>query len=328
MTSTSSKTTIKGSKETAATFQRQAELLRKQIEARNRSRYELKKQFQNAVVRNKDTRRGAVADLLKSFRTAQEGYNRSEKDAEGNLGITTASSRLNRAREGANAMAELSGMQAGETDRIKGMAASIRSMKSNLDNGANDYASAITGINNSLGDLNSSTSTNINNALREENTNNASAFAEFSAGQQQAFADLVDLFGQMGAAHEQAADALATKTSSVKGKTNTLGTKSKSTQSDKIKYGSKGQKEIDAAKASFGSSAKAANELADQMGKTFGFKTLRIDQMNSLETDPNMRYNAAAMKENQSNLDDLSNAGTLRKLAGPQGSTLRKRTLA
>lgn len=327
MTSTSSKQTIKGSKEQAATFQRQAELLAKQIAARKRSQYELGKQRDNAFKRNKDTRRGVAKDLLSGFRTSQAGYDRSEKDNESNLGTVAASSRLNRAREGGNAMAELSNLQAGETDRIKGMAASIRGLKSNLDAGVSDYANAITGINNSLGDLNTSTATNLNNALREENTNDAAAFAEWSAGRQQAYADLVDLYGQKGAMHEQAADALADKVSKVKGKSNTLGTKSTTKQEDDIKYGKKGKKEIELAKGAFASSAWEANKLADQMGRTFKTTTRTIDQMNASETDPNMRYAAAAMKQNQSNLDDLSNAGTLRKLAGPEGSKLRKKLL-
>ena len=328
MPKTSSKTKVKGSKEAAAAFQRQAKLLHDQAAARKRSLGELGKQLDNAKSRNKDTRRSTIADLLGGFRTSSEGYDRSEKDNEGNLGITAASSRLNRAREGANAMAEVANLGGGLTDRIKAMAASIRNMKGNLDGGANDYASAITQINNSLGDLNTSTTTNINNALREENANDASAFAEWSAGQQQGYADLVDLYGQLGAAHEQAADALADKKSSVKGKTNTKGTKSSTTQTDDIKYGKKGKKELGYAKKAFGYSAANANKLADQMGAIFTDKAKTIDEMNAEEADPMMHFARAQLKKNQSNLGDLSNAGTLRKLSDAEGSTLRKKLIA
>jgi hypothetical protein len=51
---------------------------------------------------------------------------------------------------------------------------------------------------------------------------------------------------------------------------------------------------------------------------------MTIDRMNA--TDPARAFRAAEMKANKSNLDELANAGTLRKLAGPEGSKLRKVT--
>jgi len=325
MATTKYKQTIKGSKDAAKTFQRQAELLRQQIKARQRSRTGLVNQYRNARLRNDSLRKSRVTDVLGGFNTALEGYNRSEKDATANLGATVGESRLNRAREGTSAMAELSNMQAGETDRIKGMAASIRALKINVDQGVSDYANAVTSINNSLGDLNTSTRTNINNELREQNSNNAQAFAELSAGQQQAYADLVDLYGQMGSAHEEAAMALADKKSS----TTSSGTTSiKSTQKDSIKQNKRSRREIDLAKQSFKGSAQNANYLADQMGKTFTDQIQTIEQMNAKEANPLKRFNAAAMKQNQSNLDELENRATLKKLAAPEGSKLRKKVLA
>jgi hypothetical protein len=41
-----------------------------------------------------------------------------------------------------------------------------------------------------------------------------------------------------------------------------------------------------------------------------------------------MRYTAAAMKQNKSNLDELANAGTLRKVKDAEGSKLRKKLVA
>ena len=325
MAKTSYKQTIKGSKSAAASHQRQAALLAKLIKARDAGRKNLSKQLSNARARNRDTRKGAVKDLLGQFESSKAGYDRSETDNNSNLDTSTGSAKLNRAREGTSALAELSNMQAGETDRIKGMAASIRGLKANLDSGVNDYATAITGINNSLGDLNTNITTNINNTLREQNQQDASAFGEYQAGQQQAYADLVDLYGQQGSAYEQAADALGTKTSTSK----STGTKNiKSTQSDSTSYSKDGKKMISGAKGAFDNSAKMANALAATMGKTFTEKALTIDEMNAQETDPSGRFYAAAMKENRSNLDELANAGTLRKMAGPEGSKLRKKEVA
>lgn len=324
MAKTSYNQTIKGSKDSAATHKRQAELLARLIKARKQGRRNLRTQYTNAQLRNKNTRKSVVGDLLNSFKTAQAGYDRSTKDATGNLGTTASSSILNRAREGANAMSELSNMQAGETDRIKGMGASLRGLKANLDGGASDYASAITSINNSLGDLNSSVTSNINNALRQENTDNAAAFGEYSAGQQQAYADLVDLYGQQGSAYEQMADALADKNS----KTNSSGTKHiTTTQTNDIRYGSGGKLAINNAEDAFDSSAAAADKLAELQGLTFKDKIMTIDQMNASLKNPNNRFTEAEMKKNLSNLDSLANAGTLRKLEGPQGSKLRKRAV-
>lgn len=317
--------TIKGSKAAAATFQRQADLLQKQAEARWRSREGLDAQYANARARNEALRRSRVADVLSGFRTAQEGYDRSEKDTTANLGTTVEGSRLNRAREGANAMAELSNLQAGETDRIKGMAASIRALKVNVDQGVSDYANAITSINNSLGDLNTSTLTNVNNELREQNSNNAQAFAEWSAGQQQAYADLVDLYGQRGSAFEEMAMALADKKSTSK----QSGTTSiKSSQTDTIKQNKASKAALSGAADSFNRSAWAANAMADQMAQSFKDEITTIDQMNAAESNPLMKYSAAAMKQNQSNLDELENRATLKKLAAPEGSVLRKKVEA
>ena len=325
MAKTSYKQTIHGSKAEAASHQRQADLLGKLIKARNKGRKNLSKQLSNARVRNRDTRKGAVKDLLGQFASSKLGYDRSETDNDSNLDTSTGAAKLNRAREGTNALSELSNLQAGETDRIKGMSASIRGLKANLDSGVNDYATAITGINNSLGDLNTNITTNINNTLREQNQQDASAFGEFQAGQQQAYADLVDLYGQQGSAYEQAADALATKTS----KSNSSGTKHiKSSQHDSTSYGKGGKKMIKGAKGSFKNSAKMANDLAGVMGKTFTEKTLTIDQMNAQESDPNGRFYAAEMKDNRSTPDELANAGTLRKMAAPEGSKLRKKDVA
>lgn len=325
MATTKYKQTIEGNKDAAAAFQRQADLLAAQIRAREAGRKNLVSQYRNARTRNATTRRSVVKDLLTGFRTAEEGYGRAETDATSNLGTTTASSRLNRAREGSSAMAELSNMQAGETDRIKGMAASLRNMQANLQGGANDYGSAITSINNSLGDLNASTQTNINNELRQENVNNAQAFSEFSAGNQQAYADLVDLYGQRGAAYESMADALVDKISETK----SSGTKNvKVTQEDEYDTNPESRAAVRGAEANFASSGQAAQNLAAWMGRTFTDQIKTIDQMNAESNDPNMRFQAAAMKANQSNLDELANAGTLRKLAAPEGSKLRKKEVA
>lgn len=325
MAKTSYKQTIKGSKSAAASYARQAKMLKGLIAARTKGRQNLTKQYDNARLRNENTRKSTVKDLLSGFSSAQEGYARSGKDAESTLGIAADSSRLNRAREGASAMAELSSMQAGETDRIKGMSASIRGMKANQDGGLNDYASAMTNINNSLGDLNSSVSTNISNALREQNTNDASAFGEYSAGRQQAYADLVDLYGQQGSAFEQMADAYSTKKSNTK----STGTKHiKTTQTDRTVATGLSKKAVKDAKKAFGNSELSADRLARVMGQKFTDPIMTIDNMNAAETDPTMRFNAAAMRENRSNADELSNAGTLRKLAGPEGSRLRKKDVA
>jgi hypothetical protein len=266
------------------------------------------------------------------------GYDRSEEDATGNLGETTASSILNRAREAGNAMSEVSNLQGGETDRIKAMAASIRAMRSNIVGGVNDYASAITSINNSLGDLNTSNRTNINNALREQNIQDAQAFSEDLAGQQQAFADKVDLYGQKGAAHEQIADTLATKISKISsqessstsssGTSSSTSTTGSSSQFDDIKQNKRSRKAVKLAKQSFGLAGAEAYKLADAMGQTFNTPITTIDQMNAEETDPYMKYADAAMKENRSNLDELSNSGTLRKMKAPEGSKLRKKLVA
>lgn len=325
MAKTSYKQTIKGSKDKASSHKRQAELLDDLIKARNKGRKNLDKQLKNANARNADNRRSVVKDLLGGFKTAREGYDRSEVDNNANLSTVTEGSRLNRAREGTSAMAELSNMQAGETDRIKGMAASIRGLKANLDGGVGDYASAITGINNSLGDLNASVKTNINNALREENQQDAAAYGEYTAGQQQAYADMVDLYGQKGSAYEQMADAMKDTTSVSK----SSGTKNiTSTQTDTARYGTGAKGVLRQAERANDRSADMANKLAGAMGKTFTEKTMTIDQMNARETDPAMRFAAAEMKKNRSNLDDLANAGTLRKLAGPEGSKLRKKEVA
>lgn len=316
--------TIKGSKVASATHKRQAELLQRLINARRQGEQNLIGQYTNARARNEATRKSVVSDLLNGFGTAKAGYDRSTKDTEGNLGTTATSSILNRVREGANAMSELSNMQAGETDRIKGMAASLRGLKVNLDSGTSDYASAITSINNSLGDLNSSVTSNINNALREQNTNDASAFGEYTAGRQQAYADLVDLYGQQGAAYEQVADTVANKTS----KMVSSGTKNvTATQTDTIKYGKLGNQALNQAKSAFDSSGDAADQLAKLQGEKFTEGIMTIDQMNAA-SDPSQRFAEAELKKNLSNLSSLSNAGSLRKLAGPEGSTLRKRTTA
>lgn len=314
--------TIKGNKAEANTHRRQVRLLRRLARARREGMSNLRGQYDNALKRNADIRRLEVADLLGGFRTAQEGYDRSNTDAESNLGSTVSGSQLNRAREGMNAMSELSNMQAGETDRIKGMAASLRNMQVNMQGGASDYSNAITSINNSLGELNSTIRTNINNSLRGEDANNAQAFGEWTAGLQQGQSDLVDLYGQMGAEYEQVADSLATKTS----KQNSTGTDHiKSTQTNTTTYkGTGGKKALGGAKDAFSKAAAAADKLADLQGRKYTGTALSIDQMNALEADPNMRFEEAAMKANQSNLDDLANGGTLRKLAAPEGSKLRK----
>lgn len=318
MAKTSYNQTVRGNKDNAATYSRQAELLQRLIDARKHGRKTLKSQYTNAKMRNAATRKSVVDDLLNGFNTAVAGYDRSEKDAEANVGQTTSSSQLNRAREGAAAMTELSNMQAGETDRIKGMAAALRNMKANLDGGASDYASAMTGINNSLGDLNSSVTSNINNALREENTNNASAHTEWLAGRQQAYSDLVDLYGEQGAAYEQQADALADKNSV----THSKGTKHVTvTQTDKTKYGKKGRAAIDDAKFAFDKSGDAADRLAELQGNKFTDPIMTIAQMNA-QAGPN--FIPAQTRANKSNLDDLANAGTLRKMATAEGSLLRK----
>lgn len=322
MATTKYKQTIKGNKDAAAAFQRQADLLAKQIKARNQGRKNLTKQYSNARLSNRNTRVQVVKDLLAGFRTAQEGYDRSEKDAAGNLGTVTSSSRLNRAREGSNAMAEIANMGGGITDKIKAMGASLRGLNANLQGGANDYGNAITSINNSLGDLNTGTQTNINNELRQERTNNAQAFAELSAGNQQAYADLVDLYGQQGATYESMAEALADKKSNTK----SSGTKSvKSTQEDELDHNDESRAAIKQVLGANAGSANAANQLAAWMGRTFTEQALTIDQMNAQAGNPANRFTAAAMKENQSNLDELGNGGSLRKLADAEGSKLRKR---
>jgi hypothetical protein len=328
----------RGSKNLIKPQKRQAQLLGVQIDAREKGRLNLKNQLDNAFARNKANRRSVVADLLAGQRTAMLGYDRSEEDATGNLGETTASSILNRAREAGNAMSEVSNLQGGETDRIKAMAASIRAMRSNIVGGVNDYASAITSINNSLGDLNTSNRTNINNALREQNIQDAQAFSEDLAGQQQAFADKVDLYGQKGAAHEQIADTLATKISKISsqessstsssGTSSSTSTSGSSSQFDDIKQNKRSRKAVKLAKQSFGLAGAEAYKLADAMGQTFNTPITTIDQMNAEETDPYMKYTDAAMKENKSNLDELSNSGTLRKMKAPEGSKLRKKLVA
>lgn len=318
MATTKYKQTIKGNKDAAAAFQRQADLLAKQIRARNQGRKNLTGQYKNARTRNRATRRSVVKDLLGGFRTAQEGYDRAEEDATANLGTTTASSRLNRAREGSNAMAEIANMGGGITDKIKAMGASLRALNSNLQGGASDYQNAVTNINNSLGDLNTNTETNINNELRQENVNNAQAFAEWSAGNQQAYADLVDLYGQQGATYESMAEALADK----KSKTKSSGTKSvKSTQEDYLDHNDESRAAIRNVLGANAGSANAANQLAAWMGRTFTDQIKTIDQMNAESGDDFVR---AAMKENQSNLDEVGNGGSLRKLADAEGSKLRK----
>lgn len=318
MAKTSYNQTVRGNKQNAAAFERQAELLQQLIKARRQGRKNLKGQYDNALDRNRATRQSVVGDLLNGFNTAAAGYDRSAADADANLGTAASDSVLNRAREGASAMAELSSMQAGETDRIKAMGASLRNMRANLEGGTSDYASAMTGINNSLGDLNSSVTANVNNALREENASNASAFQEYSAGQQQAYADLVDLFGEQGSAHEQAADAYADKNS----KTKSRGTKNITvTQTDKSRYGKDGNAALDQAELAFDKSGNAADRLAELQGNMFTDPIMTIDQMN-VGIGPS--FTPASLKANRSNLDDLANAGTLRKLASAQGSTLRK----
>lgn len=325
MAKTSYKQTIKGNKDAAASHKRQAALLAKLIAARKKGLGNLDAQLANARQRNANTRRSTVKDLLGQFESSKEGYDRSTTDAESNVGEVAGSSRLNRAREGTSAMAELSNMQAGETDRIKGMSASIRGLKANLDGGANDYAAAVTNINNSLGDLNTGVTTNINNSLREQNQQDASAFAEHTAGLQQGYADLVDLYGQHGSAWEQAADAQTNKKSVMKSK----GTKNvTATQTENWDTTKGSRSAVKHAKSSFDKSAGAANLLADAMGRTFTEEALTIDEMNAQEADPTMRFTAAEMKQNRSNLDELENAGTLRKLAGPEGSKLRKKVVA
>ncbi len=324
MAKTTYKQTIKGSKDNSKSFERQADLLKKLVEARKDGKDNLDAQLANANRRNAETRKSVVADLVLGQQAASAGYDRSEKDNDANLGISAASSMLNRAREGTSAMAELSNMQAGETDRIKAMAASLRGMKANMDGGVSDYANAITSLNNSIGDMNTSVRTNINNALRDENTQNATAFGEYTSGRQQAYADIVDLYGQQGSAYEGMADALKTKTSTSR----SSGTKNVvSTQSDSVSYGKLGKAAVSDAQKAFDRSANASQKLADEMGKTFteGIKT--IDQMNG-ELDPSMRYADVAMKQNNSNLDDLENRGTLRKMAAPEGATLRKKVPA
>lgn len=318
---TSYSQTIKGNKATANSHRRQARLLRRLAKSRREGMQNLRGQYQNATARNRKTRELEVADLLGGFKTAKEGYDRTTKDATGNLGTNVASSQLNRAREAQGAMAELSNMQAGETDRIKGMAASIRGMKANMDGGAADYASAITGVNNALGDLNSTVRTNINNSLRAEDSANASAFGEWTTGLQQGQSDLVDLYGQLGAEYESVADALATKTS----KTNSTGTDHiKSTQTDTTIYkGTGGKKALGNANAAFDKAGDAADALADLQGRKYTGQALTIDQMNA-KLGAGNGFTDAAMKANESNLDELANAGTLRKLAGPEGSKLRK----
>lgn len=196
MAKTTYKQTIRGNKATAASHQRAADLLGKQAAHRRRGMLGLQKQYKNALSQITATRKSVVRDLVAGQKTALEGLDRSESDAKSNLGEVGSSSRLNRAREGASAMAELSNLQAGETDRIKGMAASIRNMKVNLDGGASDYANAITSINNSIGELNTNTTTNINNALRDQHSNTSQAFGEYLTGKQQGYSDLVDLYGQ------------------------------------------------------------------------------------------------------------------------------------
>ncbi len=313
--------TIKGDKATANTHRRQVKLLQRLAQSRRAGMKNLRGQYQNATGRNAENRRLEVADLVGGFKTSLAGYDRSTKDAETNLGTTTAGSQLNRAREGMNAMAELSNMQAGETDRIKGMAASVRGLQANLTGGASDYASAITSINNSLGDLNSTVRTNINNSLRAEDANNAQAFGEWTAGLQQGYSDLVDLYGQIGAEYEQVADSLATKTS----KQNSTGTDHvKSTQTNTTTYkGTGGLKAIKNAQGAFGKAGDASDTLADLQGRAYKGDALTIDEMNA-KLSADQRFTEAAMKENRSNLGDLANAGTLRKLAGPEGSKLRK----
>lgn len=310
--------TVRGNRRNAKTFERQAALLDRQIKARREGRRNLRGQYDNALLRNEATRKSVVDDLLNGFKTAIAGYDRSTVDAESNLGTTASDSVLNRAREGASAMSELSSMQAGETDRIKAMGASLRNMRANLQGGTSDYANALTGINNSLGDLNSSVTANINNALREQNTNDAAAFTEFSAGRQQAYADLVDLYGEQGAMYEQAADAYADKNS----KTKSRGTKNITvTQTDTTRYGKRGREAIDAAELAFDKSGDAADRLAELQGATFTDGIMTIDQMNA---EGGQTFTPAILKQNRSNLSDLANAGTLRKLASAEGSSLRK----
>jgi hypothetical protein len=324
-TSTSFKQTTQGTKSLTKSFKRQAQLLQAQANAREQGRQNLQFQLDNAKKRNKDTRRSVIKDLLAGDRTARLGYDRAEEDSTANLGITAASSRLNRAREGSNALAELSNNQGGLTDKIKAMAASVRNMKTNIEGGVSDYANAITSVNNSLGDMNTSTQTNINNALREQNTQDAQAFAEWSAGQQQAYADIVDLQGQKAAAHETMADTLAKHISKSK---STGTTDVVSNQTDSLQQTKQSRKQIKNVKRDIGASTDAANRLAAQMGQTFTDPIMTIDQMNAEEADPSMRYTAAAMKQNKSNLDELANAGTLRKVKDAEGSKLRKKLVA
>ena len=315
--------TVHGNRKVADAHQRQADLLGQLIKSRQKGARQLKKQYKSAVRRYREVRKSTVADLIAGQKSAAEGYDRSQSDAEANLGNAASASVLNRAREGSHAMAELSNMQAGETDRIRGMSASLRNMKANLDGGASDYANAMTSINNALGDLNTTVSTNINNALREENASRAQAFAEHTAGLQQAQSDLVDLYGQQGSAYEQVTDALATKTS----KTRSSGTKHvKSTQTDTTAYGKGSRSALRKAKKAFDNSADASRRLARLQGRTYKGKIKTIDEMNA-GLDLADRYKSLEARENRSNLDDLANAGTLQKLAAPEGSTLRKKVV-
>lgn len=321
MATTKYKQKIKGSKDAAAPHLRLAAMLQEQARAKEAARRNLKKQYINARSRNRVSRRRTVSDLVRGFSSAREGYDQAESDATANLGTVTNSSRLNRARENASAMAEIANMGGGLTDRIKAMAPAVRNLKANLDGGVNDYANAITGLNNSLRDLNSSTETNINNALTQENVSNAQAFAEWSAGNQQSYADMVDLFGQRGAALEEAAMALADKKSSSK----SSGTKSvKSTQEDEIDHNDASRAQIRGVEQAQRQAVLAARNLAAWQGQTFKDQYVTIDQMNAETANPGLQFTRAAMKENQSNLDELANAGTLKKLADAEGSKLRK----
>ena len=325
MATTKYSQTIKGNKKAAESQKRLVDLLTRQVVARDKGRKNLSKQYANARNRNLASRRSVVRDLIRGQNTALQGYDRSEKDAQANVGTATASARLNRTREGANAMAELSNYQAGLTDRIKGMGASLRAVKANLDPVASDYQNAVTSLNNSIGDLNASTQTNINNELRQQNVNDAQAFAEFSAGNQQAYADLVDLFGQRGSAYEQMADILSDKKSTTK---STGTTNVKTTQKDSIKETKGSKKAVKGVEGSYDSAGRAAELLAGWQGKTFTAPIKTIAQMNAETSDPGLKFTAAAMKTNQSNLDELGNSGTLRKLADAEGSRLRRRVEA
>lgn len=324
MATTKYKQTIKGSKELAAAFQRQADLLDRQFKERARSGRGLDLQLRNAYARNSALRKSRQADILLGNKSALEGYDRAETDAISNLGTATEGSRLNRAREASNSMAEVANLGGGLTDRIKAMVPAIRNMAANVGNAVNDYASAVTGLNNSKSDLNTNTRTNLNNELREQNASNAAAFAEWSAGHQQRYADLMDISGQRGSALEEAAMALADKKSSTKSK----GTKNvKSTQKDSIDHNDASRAVLKKVDTAFDHSAWASGRLADQMGRTFTSPILTIDQMNAESSNPNMKFTEAAMSQNQSNLDELENAGTLRKLKDAEGSKLRKRAV-